>query len=159
MAGHVAHISADDLRRWEIAAPPRLSRADTAALRNFYARCRKTFDVFVNDPPAVHLIAFSAATMTIHVSRDPKHLAVARLGSRVPLVDIDATWTRDAAWGLNVTVAAMAHGAKSLHTVTVATHRFRATTQIAEFMRIMGRSCRIAIGAALALHQRFGADA
>jgi hypothetical protein len=127
---------------WRL-APARLPREDLATLRKLYVAAHTAYK-----PP--DWIAAPVVTATLHADReDTRKLALAKLGAAAPHVLVSAQA------GLSViTVTIYAdvnkHNPRDpgspTNAVKVAAHRFRRTTPVGEWTRILGRHCRHAFG-------------
>lgn len=120
-------------RGWEL-APARLPREDVASLRRLYHDAHRVV------PPA-WLGSQPIVTVALHVDReDQRKLALAKLGAQAPQVRVQASAQENA-----ITVSIVA-AASSDDWTEVASHKFRRSTNITEWTRILGRHCRHALG-------------
>lgn len=116
-------------------APARLAREDVRTLRKLYS--------------AAHAAQFAPSETTVmavlHVDReDERKLALAKLGRTAPHVLLRATAETN-----TITVQVFASGYRAHEpnvTTSVASHKFRRSTPMNEWTRILGRHCRHAHG-------------
>jgi hypothetical protein len=121
-------------------APARLAREDVRTLRKLYAAAHPTVlarRIGSHDASEVEAV--------LHVDReDERKLALAKLGRDAPRVLLRATTTENS---ITVQVFASGYRANEPNVVTtVATHKFRRSTPVNEWTRILGRHCRHALG-------------
>ena len=121
------------IRGWAL-APARLAREDVVKLRRLFA--------------AAHAAPLNTdATIALHIDReDTRKLALAKLGARAPHVLVSAFATENM---LTVTLQAVHYANTNPDdspALFVASHKFRRSTPVKEWTRILGRHCRHAIG-------------
>ena len=123
-------------RGWAL-APARLAREDVVTLRKLYTATHAVRSANIN---ATFINA------VLHVDReDDRKLALAKLGRPAPHVLVRATVSENA---IDVGVYAVkvdGDGDPSA-SAQVAHHKFRRTTPVNEWTRILGRHCRHAFG-------------
>lgn len=127
-------------------APARLAREDVATLRKLFVTAHAVFK-----PPS--WIGAPVVTAVLHVDREnTRKLALAKLGATAPHVFVSAQAGTNI---ITVTIYADvgAHDPQSIRALAnsptatmVARHRFRRTTPVSEWTRILGRHCRHALG-------------
>lgn len=124
-------------RGW-VLAPARLPRADVAKLRRLYHAAHAVLPR--NWPPNQQ----SLVDTVLHaVDRDdPLRLALAKLGAPTAGVLV----TAQASDQITVSVAVFTGERVGDRRVEVAIHRFRRSTPVSEWARILGRHCRHALG-------------
>lgn len=127
-------------RGW-VLAPARLPRADVAKLRRLYHTAHAA-------SPQPHWLPSPTVDVVLHgIDRDedPLRLALAKLGASTAGVLVTAQAGDSAGNSISVKVCVFL-GDVGDRRVEVATHRFRRTTPISEWTRILGRHCRHALG-------------
>lgn len=127
-------------RGWAL-APARLPRADVAKLRRLYHAAHAA-------SPQPHWLPNPIVDTVLHaVDRDdPLRLALAKLGASAAGVLVTAQAGDSAGNSITVNVSVFMGENVGDRRVEVAIHRFRRTTPISEWTRILGRHCRHALG-------------
>lgn len=126
----------EHVRGWAL-APARLPREDVRTLRRLYTEAHAAP---VDGPLSIAVL---------HVDReDQRKLALSKLGVDAPQVRLQA-----AAKENNIVVSVIAAVSRDEWT-SVANHKFRRSTPVNEWTRILGRHCRHALGVLAHLRTR-----
>lgn len=127
-------------RGW-VLAPARLPRADVAKLRRLYHAAHAA-------SPQPHWLPSPTVDTVLHaIDRDdPLRLALAKLGASTAGVLVTAQAGDSAGNSIAVNVSVFIGDNVGDRRVEVAIHRFRRTTPVSEWTRILGRHCRHALG-------------
>lgn len=141
---------------WQEVAPSRVPRDHLSSLRSFFREAHETLGARQNDVQSivdrktgaireVPISVIALRSVPLFYTNERQVVAAAKLGVPVPMGAVYGEWRMEKVWGLNVQIAAHDELGRSY---LILRHRFRSSCKVAEFMRIMGMGCRVAIGAA-----------
>lgn len=153
---NLAKADAHLIGAWQEIAPSRVPREYLANLRSFFRAAHEVLaerqgDIRVLVDPKtgnrreVQISNIPLRSVPLFYTTERQVVAAAKLGTPVPMGAVYGEWRMERVWGLDVQIGAHDEAGRSY---LILKHRFRSSCKEAEFMRIMGMGCRVAIAAA-----------